>query len=142
LNALISLLWFTPTIYAGILIGYRIYYPNFIHLSCSIIKYVSPAPEDHFKVLNNLQWLLYYVKNMQNKRTIDKVRDITEMIQATYGYTSAQPIRDAHELLEEGRFNDKRIDTLFSIQPNVLDEYLVSMSKYQDTHNILNDWWH
>jgi hypothetical protein len=101
-----------------------------------------PAPEDHLNVLNDLQRLNYYVKNMKNKRTIDKVRDITEMIQANYGYISAQPIRDALELLEEGRYNDERIDMLFGIQPNVLNEYLVSMSKYQDTHTILNDGWH
>jgi hypothetical protein len=79
---------------------------------------------------------------MQNKRTIDNVRDITETIQANYGYISAQPIRDALELLEEGRYDDERIDMLFGNQPNVLDEYLVSMSKYQDTHSILNDGWH
>ena len=42
----------------------------------------------------------------------------------------------------EGRYNDEKIDMLFGIQPNVLDEYLVSMSKYQDTHSILNDGWH
>ena len=91
-----------------------------------------PSPEDHLKVLNDLQRLHYYVKNMQTKRTIDKVRDITETIQANYGYISAQPLRDALELLEEGRYNDERIDMLFSIQPNVLDEYLFSMNKYRD----------
>jgi len=96
----------------------------------------SLAPEDHLKVLNDLQRLHYYVKNMQNKRTIEEVRDITEMIQANYDYISAQPIRDALELLEEGRYNDERIDMLFGIQPNVLDEYLVSMSKYRDDHSI------
>ena len=79
---------------------------------------------------------------MQNKRTIEEVRDITEMIQANYGYISAQAIRDALELLEEERYNDEKIDMLFGIQPNVLDEYLVSMSKYQDTLSILNDGWH
>jgi K+ transporter len=101
-----------------------------------------PAPEEHLKVLNDLQRLHYYVKNMQNKMAIDKVRDIVEKIQANYGYTSAQPIRDALELLEEGRYNDERIDILFGIQPNVLDEYLVSMSEYRDDHSILNDGWH
>ena len=101
-----------------------------------------PGPEDHLKVLNDLQRLHYYVKNMQTKRTIDKVWDITEMIQANYSYISAQPIRDALELLEEGRYNDERIDMLFGIQSNVLDEYLVSMSKYHDTQSILNDGWH
>jgi hypothetical protein len=101
-----------------------------------------PTQEDHLEVLDDLQRLHYYVKNMQNKRTIDKVRDITEMIQANYGYNSAQPLRDALELLEEGTYNDERIDMLFGIQPNVLDEYLVSMSKYQDTYSILNDGWH
>ena len=101
-----------------------------------------PAPEDHLNVLNDLQRLHYYVKNMQNKRTIDKVRDLTKTIKTNYGYISAQPIRDALELLEEGRYSDERIDMLFGIQPNVLDEYLVSMSEYQDTHSILNDGWH
>jgi hypothetical protein len=102
----------------------------------------SPTQEDHLKVLDDLQRLHYYVKNMQNKRTIDKVRNIAEIIQANYGYISAQPIRDALELLEEGSYNDERIDMLFDIQPNVLDEYLVSMIKYQDIHSILNDGWH
>jgi hypothetical protein len=101
-----------------------------------------PSPEDHLKVLNDLQRLHYDVKNMQNKRTIDKVRDIAEMIQSNYGSVSAQPIRDALGLLEEGRYNDERIDILFGIQPNVLDEYLVSMSEYRDDHSILNDGWH
>ena len=101
-----------------------------------------PAPEEHLNLLEDIQRLRYYVKNIQNKRTIDNIRDITEMIQANYGYISAQPIRDALELLEEGRYNDEKIDMLFGIQPNVLDEYLVSMSKYQDTHSILNDGWH
>jgi hypothetical protein len=101
-----------------------------------------PAPEDHLKVINDLQRLHYYVKNMQNKRTIDEVRDITEMIQAFYRYISAQPIRDALELLEEGRYNDERIDMLFGIQPNLLDEYIVSMNEYRDDRSILNDGWH
>ncbi|MDQ1253533.1 MAG: hypothetical protein QG646_2705 [Euryarchaeota archaeon] len=101
-----------------------------------------PAPEEHLKVLNDLQRLRYYVKNMQNKRTIDKVRDITEIIQANYSYISAQPIRDALELLEKGRYNDEKIDMLFGIQPSVLDEYLLSMSEYRDDHSILNDGWH
>ena len=70
---------------------------------------IPPAPEEHLKVLNDLQRLRYYVKNMQNKRTIDKVRDITEIIQANYSYISAQPIRDALELLEKGRYNDEKI---------------------------------
>jgi hypothetical protein len=43
-----------------------------------------PAPEDHIKVLNDLQRLHYYVKNMKNKRTIEEVRGIAEMIQANY----------------------------------------------------------
>ena len=103
---------------------------------------ISPASEEHFKVLNDLQRLRYYVKNMQNKRTIDKVRDITEIIQANYSYISAQPIRDALELLEKGRYNDEKIDMLFGIQPSVLDEYLLSMSEYRDDHSILNDGWH
>ena len=101
-----------------------------------------PSPEDHLKVLNDLQRLHYYVKNMKNKRTIDKVRGIAEMIQATYGYISAQPIRDALELLEEGRYNDERIDNLFGVQQNILNEYLVAMSKYRDDYSILNDGWH
>ena len=101
-----------------------------------------PSPEEHNHILEDLQRLNYYIKNMQNKRTIDKVRDITEIIQANYGYISAQPIRDALELLEEGRYNDERIDMLFGIQSNVLDEYLVSMSEYRDDHSILNDGWH
>ncbi len=101
-----------------------------------------PAPEDYLKVLNDLQRLHYYVKNMQNKRTIKEVRDITEIVRANYGYISAQPIRDALELLEEGRYNDERIDMLFGIQPNLLDEYVVSMHEYQDDHSILNDGWH
>jgi hypothetical protein len=101
-----------------------------------------PAPEEHLNLLEDIQRLRYYVKNIQNKRTIDNIRDITEMIQANYGYISAQPIRDALELLEEGRYNDEKIDMLFVIQPNVLDEYLVSMSEYRDDHSILNDGWH
>jgi len=101
-----------------------------------------PSPEDHLKVLNELQRLHYYVKNMQNKITIEKVREITETIQANYGYISAQPIRDALELLEEGRYNDEWVDMLFGIQPNLLNEYLVSMNKYRDDHSILNDGWH
>jgi hypothetical protein len=40
----------------------------------------SPTQEEHLKVLDDLQRLHYYVKNMQNERTIDKVRDISEMI--------------------------------------------------------------
>ena len=101
-----------------------------------------PTPEEHLNFLEDLQRLNYYIKNMQNKRTIDKVRDIAEMIQSNYGSVSAQPIRDALGLLEEGRYNDERIDILFGIQPNVLDEYLVSMSEYRDDHSILNDGWH
>ena len=62
-----------------------------------------PAPEEHLNLLEDIQRLRYYVKNIQNKRTIDNIRDITKMIQANYGYISAQPIRDALELLEEGR---------------------------------------
>ena len=100
------------------------------------------TPEDHLNILEDIKRLHYYVTNMQNKRTIDKVRDIAEMIQANYGSVSAQPIRDALELLEEGRYNDERIDMLFGIQPNVLEEYLVSMNKYRDDHSILNDGWH
>ncbi len=101
-----------------------------------------PTPEEHHAILEDLQWLHYYVKYMQNKRTIDKVSDIVERIQSNYSYISAQPTREALELLEEGRYDDERIDTLFGIQSNVLDEHLVSMSKYQDTHSILNDGWH
>ena len=64
------------------------------------------------------------------------------MIQANYGYISAQAIRDALELLEEERYNDEKIDMLFGIQPNFPDEYLFPMNKYRDDHSILNDGWH
>ena len=101
-----------------------------------------PTPEEHHNFLEDLQRLNYYIKNMQNKRTIDKVRDMTEVIEANYGSFSAQPIRDVLGLIEEGRYNDERIDMLFGIQPSVLDEYLVSMSEYRDDHSILNDGWH
>jgi hypothetical protein len=66
----------------------------------------------------------------------------TEIIQANYSYISAQPIRDALELLEKGRYNDEKIYMLFGIHPSVLDEYPVSMSEYRDDHSILNDGWH
>jgi len=33
---------------------------------------------------------------------------LTEIIQANYSYISAQPIRDALELLEKGRYNENR----------------------------------
>jgi hypothetical protein len=101
-----------------------------------------PTPEEHLNVLEDLQRLHYYIKNMQNKRTIDKVRDIVEKIQSNYNYISAKPTRDTLGLLEEGKYNDERIDILFGVQQNVLDKYLVSMSKYQDDHSILNDGWH
>jgi aminoglycoside phosphotransferase family enzyme len=101
-----------------------------------------PTPEEHLNFLEDLQRLNYYIKNMQNKRTIDKVRDIVEKIQSNYSYLLAKPTRDALELLEEGRYNDERIDNLFGIQQNILDEYLVAMSKYRDDYSILNDGWH
>jgi hypothetical protein len=101
-----------------------------------------PTPEEHFNVLKDLQQLNYYTKNMHSKRTIDEVRYMVKRIQSNYSYISAQPTRDMLGILEEGRYNDERIDMLFGVQPNVLDEYLVTMSKYRDEHSILNDGWH
>ena len=101
-----------------------------------------PTSEEHLDILEDLQRLHYYAKNIQTKITIDKVRDMVERIQSNYGYISAQPTREALRLLEEGRNNDERIDVLFGVQPNVLERYLVTMSKYRDDHSILNDGWH
>ncbi len=92
--------------------------------------------------LEDLQWLRYYVKNMQTKRTIDNVRDAVERIRSNYGHISAQPTRDALGLIEAGRYDDERIDMLFDIQLGVLEEYLVVMSEYRDDYSILNDGWH
>ncbi len=101
-----------------------------------------PTPEEHLQILEDLQWLRYYVKNMHTKRTIDKVRDVSERIRSNYGHISAQPTRDALGLLEAGRYHDERIDVLFDVQLGVLENYLVTMSKHRDDYSILNDGWH
>jgi hypothetical protein len=101
-----------------------------------------PTPEEHHHIREDLQWLRYSVKNMQTKRTIDKVRDVVERIRANYDPISAQPARDALGLLEAGRYDDERIDMLFDVQLGVLEEYLAMMSEYRDDHSILNDGWH
>jgi hypothetical protein len=101
-----------------------------------------PSPEEHDHILEDLQWLRYYVKNMNTKRTIDNVRDIVERIRSNYGHISAQPTREALGLLEAGRYDDERIDMLFDVQQGVLEEYLVVMSEYRDDYSILNDGWH
>jgi hypothetical protein len=101
-----------------------------------------PSPEEHDRILEDLQWLRYYVKNMQTKRTIDNVTDVVERIRSNYGHISAQPTRDALGLIEAGRYDDERIDMLFDIQQGVIEEYLVVMSEYRDDHSILNDGWH
>ncbi len=101
-----------------------------------------PSPEEHNRFLEDLQWLRYYVKNMHTKRTVDSVRDAAEKIRSRYGHVSAQPTKDALELLEEGRYNDERIDMLLNFQAGMLEEYLVTMSEYRDDYSILNDGWH
>jgi hypothetical protein len=101
-----------------------------------------PTTEEHLNILEDLQRLRYYVKNIQTKRTTDKVRDIVMRIQSNYSYISAQPTREALELLEDGRYNEEMIDMLFDVQPNVLERYLVTMNKYRDDYSILNDGWH
>lgn len=101
-----------------------------------------PSPEEHNHILEDLQRLRYYVKNMHTKRTVDNVRDAAEKIRSRYGHVSAQPTKDILRLLEAGRYNDEKIDMLLDIQAGVLEEYLVSMSEYRDDHSILNDGWH
>ena len=101
-----------------------------------------PTSEEHLDILEDLQRLHYYAKNIQTKITIDKVRDMVERIQSNYGYISAQPTREALGLLEAGRYDDERIDMLFDVQQGVLEEYLVVMSEYRDDYSILNDGWH
>ncbi len=101
-----------------------------------------PSTEEHDHILEDLQWLRYYVKNMQTKRTIDNVTDVVERIRSNYGHISAQPTREALGLLEAGRYDDERIDMLFDVQQGVLEEYLVVMSEYRDDYSILNDGWH
>jgi hypothetical protein len=101
-----------------------------------------PSPEEHNLILEDLQWLRYYVKNMHTKRTIDNVRDAAERIKSRYGHVSAQPTKDALGILEAGRYNDERIDMLFDVQLSVLENYLVTMSVYRDDYSILNDGWH
>ena len=101
-----------------------------------------PTPEEHRNILDDLHWLRYYVKNVHTKRAVNNVRDFFERIQSNYGYFSSQPIKDALGLLEAGIYNDERIDMLFGTQLGVLEEYLVSMSKYRDDYSILNDGWH
>lgn len=101
-----------------------------------------PSPEEHNHILEDLQWLRYYVKNMHTKRTVDNVRDAAEKIRSRYGHVSAQPTKDVLGLLEAGRYNDERIDMLLDIQTGVLEEYLISMSEYRDDYSILNDGWH
>ncbi len=101
-----------------------------------------PTTEEHYHILEDLQTLRYYVKNMQTKRTIDNVRDAVERIRSNYGHISAQPTRDALGLIEAGRYDDERTDLLFNVQLGVLEEYLVVMSEYRDDYSILNDGWH
>jgi hypothetical protein len=101
-----------------------------------------PSPEEHNHILEDLQRLNYYVKNMQTKRTIDNLKNVVEKIRSNYGHISAQPTKDALGLLEAGRYDDERIDELFGVQLDMLENYLVTMSKYQDDHSILNDGWH
>ena len=101
-----------------------------------------PTPEEHNHILEDLQWLRYYVKNMHTKRTIENVRDAAERIMSNYGLMSAQPTKDALVMLETGRYNDEIIDKLFDIQIGVLEEYLFTMSEYRDDYSILNDGWH
>lgn len=101
-----------------------------------------PSPEEHNRVLEDLQWLRYYVKNMHTKRTVDSVRDAAEKIRSRYGHVSARPTKDALGLLEEGKYNDERIDMLLDSQAGVLEEYLITMSEYRDDYSILNDGWH
>lgn len=101
-----------------------------------------PSPEEHSHILEDLRWLRYYVRNVHTKRTVNNVRDFLERIRERYGYFSSQPIRDALGLLEAGTYNDEKIDILFGTQLGMLEEYLVSMSKYKDDYSILNDGWH
>ena len=101
-----------------------------------------PTPEEHNHILEDIQWLRYYVKNMHTKRTIDNVRDAAEKIMSSYGLVSAQPTKDALVILEAGKYNDERIDMLFDVQIGVLEEYLYTMSEYRDEYSILNDGWH
>jgi hypothetical protein len=103
---------------------------------------IYPSPEEHNHILEDLQWLRYYVKNMHTKRTVDNVRDAAEKIRARYGHVSAQPTKDALRLLEAGRYNDERIDMLLDVQADLLKEYLAAMSEYRDDSSILNDGWH
>jgi hypothetical protein len=101
-----------------------------------------PTPEEHNNILEDLQWLRYNVKNIHTKRTIDEIRYVAERIRSNYGHFSAQPTRDALGLLEAGRYNDEKIETLFNVQLSVLENYLITMSEYRDDHSILNDGWH
>lgn len=101
-----------------------------------------PTPEEHHQILEELHWLRYYVKNMHTKRTIDSARGVLERIRSNYGHISAQPTKDALELLEAGRYDDEKIDGLLDIQLVVLENYLVVMSAYRDDYSILNDGWH
>ncbi len=101
-----------------------------------------PTPEEHNHIREDLQWLRYCIKNMQTKRTIDNVKNVVERIRLNYGHISAQPTRDALEILEAGEYNDARIDSLFDVQINMLENYLAVMSEYRDDYSILNDGWH
>jgi hypothetical protein len=103
---------------------------------------IYPSPEEHNHILEDLQWLRYYVKNMHTKRTVDNVRDAAEKIRSRYGHVSAQPTNDVLGLLEAGRYNDERIDMLLDVQADLLKEYLAAMSEYRDDYSILNDGWH
>ena len=101
-----------------------------------------PTQEEHLDILEELQRLQYYVKNIKTKRTINKVKDMVERIGSNYGYILAQPTRNALKLLENGRYNDERIEMLLRVQPNVLENDRIRMSDYRDDHSILNDGWH
>lgn len=101
-----------------------------------------PTQEEHLNMLEELQRLHYYVKNKKTDSTIDRIRDMVERIGLNYGYISAQPTRDVLELLEDGRYNDERIEVLLGVQLSVLENYHFKMSEYQDNFSILNDGWH
>jgi len=86
-----------------------------------------PTQEEHLDILEELQRLQYYVKNIKTKRTINKVKDMVERIGSNYGYILAQPTRNALKLLENGRYNDERIEMLLRVQPNVLENDRIRM---------------
>jgi hypothetical protein len=101
-----------------------------------------PSPEEHLEVLRELQYFKNSIENMHMKIAADNIKNLIERIQFNYGYYSAQPIRSLFLLLKDEGVNDGRIYMLLSDQSTMLENYIITMSKYKDEHSILNDGWH